>query len=103
MKNRWTVFLLFILVFAVLFPCAASAEEEYELPDEFLRVVEELPREVDEHLPRGIHSSSAEEVAEAVATMSSGEYLLELIGETFGSQIKKKISLTAQPNNFGLI
>ncbi len=88
-------FLIAMLLLASLLRCGASAEGSVELPEEFERVIDELPSEIDDYLPSEIHSGDVEGVSEALGRMSNGEYVMSLVGEMLGIELKKKLSLFA--------
>ena len=94
MKKTRKIFLLFIAL-SFLLSCSVSAADIGELPSEFEKLIDELPREIGEHLPNEIYSKDAQDVANAVGKMSDIDYVMTLVGKTLGLELRSKLSLFA--------
>lgn len=88
--------IIFFVFFACLSFCLcspASAEDVTTIPEEFFEVIDELPSEVSDRLPSEMLSKSSDEISAAVERMSTPEYLLSLVREVIGKELKSKLSL----------
>lgn len=88
--------IIFFVFFACLSFCLCSpisAEDVTTIPEEFFEVIDELPSEVSDRLPSEMLSKSSDEISAAVERMSTPEYLLSLVRDVIGKEIKSKLSL----------
>ena len=94
MKRIGKIF--FALVsFMLLLTCPVSAADIEELPSEFVELIDGLPSEIEEYLPSDIYSTDAEDVSDAVGSMSDIGYVSALIAKVLGIELKKKLSFFA--------
>lgn len=94
MKKKRKIFLAFVF-FSIVLALPIFAEDTGELPSEFSELVEQLPSEIEEYLPSEIYSKEPTDVAEGVGKMSDAKYVMSIIGEILGIELKKRLSLFA--------
>ena len=86
--------MLLLAVLPCFFAVGVFAEEKGEsLPQEYTAVVDRLPSELEDTLPEGIFSTDAEVFGDAVAEMSSAEYLLGYIADVASLGIGEALKL----------
>lgn len=91
--------LLLVVLLSLLPVSAASAEEESNMPDEYITFLEGIPEDIRPYLPDGLFSTDRESVGEAVIEMSDFSYLLKtllsLVGLRIGACAKILASVSA--------
>ena len=89
--NKKAVVFLLLLIFTVLGMTSVSARDTENMqsgsdglvPNEYSQVIDNLPDEVAGRVPDGVYSSDVEALGDAVAEMSSAEYMLTYLAELF--------------------
>ena len=100
-RRRWqrtAVALCFVIFLVGGLSFSAYAEEERQgaldrMPDGYEEVLSTLPEEVEELLPDGIASDDPEAVGQAVEKMVGADYLLGVLGELSGVELKRAMGL----------
>jgi len=101
LKNKAVFFIAIIIGCTLFFAHTVCAEEKKKegyrlIPEGYSDVIDSLPDDVSDRLPDGIYSDDADVLGDAVAKMSSAEYLLAYIGEllSFGLGDALKLLMT---------
>lgn len=94
-RKRISTVLVLILVLMGMGSLAVRAAETEEVPEEIFDAVEQLPEEIRTELPSGIGSRDFSEFGDAVAEMTSWEYLSELFWKVMGAEMGSTLRLLA--------
>lgn len=87
------IFFIILIIFFSAFSIGVYAEEV--VPDEYEEFLEGLPDDIRELLPEGLFSNDPEAIGQAAEDMTSWSFLLEMIFEILGLNIKKSIKALA--------
>lgn len=88
-------FLFIVICLAALVSVIPLSVSAAEVPDSFSSLLSELDGEIAKYLPRGIYSSDIDEVGEAVAEMSSGEFVFSFLSALTGNALGGALTLLA--------